>query len=341
MSSPFVEMLIEMGFSKSKAEKALSVTGNQGVEPAMEWLLAHAESLDDSETSYTAAGDQNKVKDSTTETSSDGAPSASSTSTTAANDQQTPKSLKCEECGKLFSTQIEVEFHAAKSGHSRFSESTEEKKPLTEDEKAEQLRKLEEKMKQKRKEREENEKLEALEREKNRIRSGKEMIAAKKKLEDEEIKKIVEQRKREKMEDKLARQRVKEQIEQDRLARKEKFGGCSGSTSVASQPPPPPPAAAAAAATAQPPPPPQKDYSQTRLQIRLTNGQALTHTFGAKEQLSAVRLYIELNRTDGEGPFGLMTNFPKKIFTDDDYDKPLDILGLVPSAVIIVSRTAA
>ncbi len=84
-------------------------------------------------------------------------------------------------CNKLFKTQAEVEFHAAKTQHTDFSESTEEKKPLTDEEKAEQVRKLEEKMKQKRKEREEKEKLEAIERERNRIKSGKEMIEAKRK----------------------------------------------------------------------------------------------------------------------------------------------------------------
>lgn len=73
-----------------------------------------------------------------------------------------------------------MEYHAAKSGHSSFSESTEEKKPLTDVERKEQLRLVEEKLKQKRKEREEKEKLEALEREKIRIKSGKEMSAAKK-----------------------------------------------------------------------------------------------------------------------------------------------------------------
>lgn len=73
-----------------------------------------------------------------------------------------------------------MEYHAAKSGHSSFSESTEEKKPLTDEERKEQLRLVEEKLKQKRKEREEKEKLEALEREKIRIKSGKEMSAAKK-----------------------------------------------------------------------------------------------------------------------------------------------------------------
>lgn len=64
-----------------------------------------------------------------------------------------------------------------------------------------------------------------------------------------------------------------------------------------------------------------------RLQIRLTNGKTLQRTFGAKEPLSAVRVYVELNRTDGEGPFTLMIPFPRKVFQLEDYEKPLDILG--------------
>lgn len=76
---------------------------------------------------------------------------------------------------------MEVEYHATKSGHGNFSESTEEKKALSEEERQEQLRKIEEKLKLKRKEREEKEKLEALEKEKRRIQSGKEMTEAKKK----------------------------------------------------------------------------------------------------------------------------------------------------------------
>lgn len=71
-----------------------------------------------------------------------------------------------------------------------------------------------------------------------------------------------------------------------------------------------------------------KEYYNMLLQIRLTNGQALTQTFSAKEPLAAVRVYIETNRTDGSGPFSLMTNFPKKIFQGDDFEKPLDVLGM-------------
>lgn len=43
--------------------------------------------------------------------------------------------------------------------------------------------------------------------------------------------------------------------------------------------------------------------------------------------LAAVRVYIELNRSDGDSPFSLMTSFPRKVFTNDDYEKPLDQLG--------------
>jgi len=43
--------------------------------------------------------------------------------------------------------------------------------------------------------------------------------------------------------------------------------------------------------------------------------------------MAAVRVYIELNRSDGDAPFSLITSFPRKIFTSDDYEKPLDQLG--------------
>lgn len=84
-------------------------------------------------------------------------------------------------CNKLFKSQLEVEYHATKSGHSKFSESTEEKKPLTDEEKQEQLRKLEERLKEKRKEREEKEKQEELEKERRRIQSGRDITEAKRK----------------------------------------------------------------------------------------------------------------------------------------------------------------
>ena len=42
-------------------------------------------------------------------------------------------------CGKVLRNMDDAQFHAAKSGHSNFSESTEEKKPLTKEEKEAQI----------------------------------------------------------------------------------------------------------------------------------------------------------------------------------------------------------
>ena len=206
------------------------------------------------------------------------------------------------------------------AGHDDFSESTEEKKPLTEEEKKEQLARIEAKLKQRRLEREQREKLEEHEREKNRIRTGKEIHEAKKKHDEMEIKKIVEQRKREKEEEQLARQRVRDQIEQDKQARKAKFDFQQSVAQTAEQAVPSP------VPKAQPVQ--AQNYTEVKLQIRLTNGDVLKHTFGPKEPLSAVRLFVELNRTDNTGPFSLMTTCPKRVFIHEDYEKPLDLLGI-------------
>lgn len=108
----------------------------------------------------------------------------------------------------------------------------------------------------------------------------------------------------------------------DKLARKAKFGSASTSEQLAPEAP-----------TSQPKlseKPSIQSYSEVKLQIRLPNGSSISETFGAKEPLSAVRLFIEMNAREAEGPFNLMTNFPKKVFGNEDYDKPLESLGMWP-----------
>ncbi|KAL3269937.1 hypothetical protein HHI36_008994 [Cryptolaemus montrouzieri] len=320
--SSIVLNLMEMGFSKEKAELAVSRCESNNIEALMDWILSHEEELEavgSVPPVTTQAGNLSEENDSNNP--------AVEGSDKATSEELIAKSIKCNDCGKLFQTEDEVQFHAVKTGHANFSESTEEKKPMTEEEKREQLAKIEAKLRQRRLDREAREKLEELEREKNRIKSGKELLEAKKKYEEQEMKKILDQRKREKEEERLARQRVKDQIEQDKLARRAKFSGKPEETQSIK------PVSVPASN-----PRPASNYSEVRLQIRLTDGSSLTQTFQAKEPLSAVRLYIEMNRNDTEGPFNLMTTFPKKIFSADDYEKPLDTLGLAPSAVLIVSK---
>jgi hypothetical protein len=83
-------------------------------------------------------------------------------------------------------------------------------------------------------------------------------------LEEDEMKKLVEQRKREKLEEKLARQRVKEQIEQDKIARRAKFGISTPTDEKQQQLP----MAVAEPTDQQTPPQPAKEYGQTRLQVQ-------------------------------------------------------------------------
>lgn len=118
----------------------------------MEYLLAHA---DDGPLPVDVATPNAPDK-----TDEDPAKSAQSSSAgTEPEEAKEAKSIKCGDCGRLFKTQLEVEFHATKSGHSNFEESTEEKAPLTEEQKKAQMALLEEKMRLKRIEREQKEKV--------------------------------------------------------------------------------------------------------------------------------------------------------------------------------------
>ena len=119
-----------------------------------------------------------------------------------------------------------------------------------------------------------------------------------------------------------------EQIEADKRARQMERDAARGVAQSAPKP-------------AEPPkePAPKKNYDETKIQIRLQDGGKLEQTFKSKEPLSAVRVFVQMNRGSGDpAPIKLMTSFPRKVFAEEDYEKPLEVLGLCPSAVIIMSK---
>ena len=85
----------------------------------------------------------------------------------------------------------------------------------------------------------------------------------------------------------------------------------------------------------------------------------MVHSFKPTDTLVDVNQFILMNGTEGNAPYSLMTNFPRKVFTPADMDKTLSELGefycffsisihlcvlfrhhtgFVPSAVLILTK---
>ena len=126
------------------------------------------------------------------------------------------------------------------------------------------------------------------------------------------------------------------QIAREKEARE---GGGVGAAGVA--------LAAAAPQVQQQPAAAKKEYTETRLQvawmplkthemrrfcktnvlqIRLLDGSSLTQSFGVKEPLAAVRLFVQQKSSDF-APFHFMVSFPRKVFGEDEMETPLSALG--------------
>ncbi|KAM9795656.1 UBX domain-containing protein 1 [Neosynchiropus ocellatus] len=295
-----LETLLEMGFGRNRAEKAVANTGNQGIEQAMDWIAAHEDDPDIDEP-YVA-------------------PVANVLGGHGDSLSSSQQPLEGADEGMQGSSDI----------------GNESKKPMTEEEKQEQVKRLEELMRVKQAERRERERAEELDREKSRRKQGQELQQIRQKLQDDEMKKMAESRRREKMEDKMARQRVKEKIARDREERAQKFGGggasCTVTTAQPTQPSPTSP-------TSQGPPPSKKEYDESRIQVRLLDGSTINAVFKAQEPLAAVRVYVQVNGNTPEGQdFTLLSPYPRHVYTELDMEKPLKELGLVPSAVLVVAK---
>lgn len=304
-----LESLLEMGFDRNRAEKAVANTGNQGIEQAMDWLMEHENDPDIDEPYVPPAG--NIL----------GGEAQSQPSTADSSEGQ----------------EGQESFEGIAGGDIGYIETEDGvKRPMTEEEKNEQVKRLEELMRVKQAERRERERAEEVEREKQRRKQGQELQQIRQKLQDDEMKKIAEQRQREKMEDKMARQRVKEKIARDREERAQKFGGIApSSTAASSQPGQPSPSSP----TSQGPPPTKKEYDESRIQVRLLDGSTITTVFKAQEPLAAVRVYVQMNGNTPEGQdFTLLSPYPRHVYTELDMEKPLKELGLVPSAVLVVAK---
>ncbi|GAA6022324.1 hypothetical protein JCM10207_003285 [Rhodosporidiobolus poonsookiae] len=315
------ETLLSMGFPAPKVEAALKRTKNAGLSQALDFLEQHADKPD----SFFTEDDDDEAPEGL-----EGAEGAEA------------KSLKCLECGKVFRNTALAQYHGTKSGHSQFEESTEELKPLTEEEKAQKLNELRAKMDEKRRLQAVQDASDAKRNEEIRRKSGKEEAQRREELKVKEAQREAEKRKKEKADDLAARNRIKAQIEADKKARAEKAARdkalregrnpdeAASALSVPSVAAPQPSVAASASATGE-----KKTYDVARLQIRVPSGPPVVHSAPAT---SKVRDVVEFVKSQtGLASVTLTCSFPRKTFSEADLDLDLKAAGLVPSAVLIVS----
>ncbi|KAF2431811.1 hypothetical protein EJ08DRAFT_165739 [Tothia fuscella] len=300
-----LEQLVSFGFNEEKAKLALKKSG--GLQPALDWLEKNADK----------SVEQLNEEDSTLEPP-------------ALNPGEEAKSLICDDCGKKFRSVAQAEFHASKTDHENFSESTEEIKPLTDEEKKAKLEELRIKLAEKRAGVSEQDKEDKRKNEEIRKKATKESHDIKEQLQNQERIKEAQAKRREKKEDDLARKKILQQIETDKAERKrkadlEKAQRAGGA--VYAEPEPEKPAAAPVAPKAA------ADYKEARLSLRTSAGNK-TMSFPVETTLFEVAHALGEDIQKEVKTF--TTTFPRKVYDSSDFGMTLKEAGMVPSVALIV-----
>lgn len=253
------------------------------------------------------------------------------TAAQAAEAEQQAQSLVCNECGKKFRGTAQAEFHASKSGHTDFAESTEAIAPLTEEEKKAKLQELREKLAAKRGLQAEQDKVDQKRNEQINRKKTKETEDMKEQLKVREQIKEAEKKRREKQEDIDAKKRIQAKIAADKEERRLKAEREKAERAGAAPPAAPsgPVAAPAAASTSKP----ASEYKETRLRLQ-TEGGNIMKTFPVETTLFEVAAAV--GDETGRDVESFTQNFPRKVFNQEFFGETLKDLKLVPSASLIV-----
>lgn len=302
-----LETLLEMGFDKARAELAVKRSG--GLQGALEWLEKNQDTpLDELQADDSADAAAAEIK--------------------GLEEGQLAKSLVCDECGKQFRTTAMAEFHASKSGHENFSESTEELKPLTEEEKKQKLAEMRAALAEKRSRMSEQDKEDQKRNDAIKRKATRETQDAKEELQRKEQIKEAARKRQEKLDDLEAKKRIKAKIEADKEERRRKAEEAKAAREGKA-----PPAAAEAIAPAAPAQTKSSaSYTDARLRLQ-TPGGTVQKSFPAETTLFEV---AEALKAEGTAVQNFTMTFPRKVFEVTDFGQTLREVGLVPSGVLIV-----
>ncbi|KAG6003001.1 hypothetical protein E4U43_000982 [Claviceps pusilla] len=317
-----LEALTEMGFDKVRAEIAVKKSG--GLQGALQWLEDNQDkSLDEIQAETSKSQDNDDEEDAETKAK------------IAELETGNARSLVCNECGKKFRNHDLATFHATKTDHTDFSESTEEIAPLTEEEKKAKLEELRERLKAKRSVQSVQDKEDAKRNEQIRQKATRETQDIKEELARKEQIKEAARKRQEKLDDLDAKKRIKAKIEADKAERRRKAEEAKAAregrvpeSDVGTS------AVASASAIAPPPARPKADHSQAKLRLQTPNGN-LVKALAAETTL--FELAQQVQQETGLIVSSFSTTFPRQVFEGHtDMSKTLKEAGLVPSAVLIV-----
>lgn len=194
--------------------------------------------------------------------------------------------------------------------------------PVLEDKLALAQRKLEELKAKKEKEEEEKER----QREQERRETGKAVLTAKRRREEQEMLEAANERKRDAQLEKEHRAKVLAQIQQDKEERRKRFAKQQDQ-------------AAPTEPEVKSPPPvsqPTVTSDQTKIQFRFPDGHTLTSIFQSQDKLQSARDFVAASEPSLASGFSMSQMYPRKTFADTDLVQSFDQLQLVPTSVLLI-----
>ncbi|ULU09248.1 hypothetical protein L3Y34_013982 [Caenorhabditis briggsae] len=226
--------------------------------------------------------------------------------------------FKCEQCNLFLPNDELMMAHASETQHSKFSQAN-PPKPLTEEEKTAKAKEIVEKIRLAQELK--DQKTPLVDQKSMDHKEGKRQMEEDQEEKDRRMKEYAEMRRRQKAEDDVDRKKILEQIKLDAEERRQRMGRIE------------------VVKKEVPVIPKGPEEGCTMLQIRLAGGKVVKQEFKQEEKLSTVYTWIETNHPAAP-KFRMMTPFPRKEFAEEDMEKTLQELKLIPSANIVVVSVA-
>lgn len=170
-----------------------------------------------------------------------------------------------------------------------------------------------------------------IEDERKRRIDGQKIAETRAELQDQERMRLAQQIRREKLEKELHKKSVLEQIARDREAMRLRNNPKTDNQTQ--------PQSSSSSGSTNKPEPNKNPTSECRIALRFPDGSNVVHKFSPKEQLSAVRLFVQINKkTSNDVEFVAP---PNKKLTSLLMDETLESLGLCPASRLEVKYASA